>query len=831
MASLTFVLAGAIPGMPQGMLTIKPAKPIVCYQNFENRHDHVGVSDRLEYLRRQAIGRTKTATIEVEYVNFPSDNLAKTAFQFAVDIWETELISTVPIRVQAEWRPLSSGVLGQAIWGSAYANFGGEQHRNTFYPVALAEKIAGHEINGPDEPDILASFNSNASWYFGTDGNTPAGKMDMVTIVLHEIAHGLGFTDTYDVKGGEGSVGLGNGSASIPFVFDLFVENVSDKNLFQDFLSPSQALAAELQSANIFFNSLLTTAALDGARPKLYAPSTFDNGSSISHLDETTFNAAQDANRLMTPQISFAESIHDPGSVLLAALADMGWVYTRIDHEPLKDSERLDGQPYVVTATIRSDNGYDQASVTLHYTNNGVDYTTVDMVPTGASDEFAYPLPGTTVEMAYAYYISVNDIEERTFTSPGKVYEIGASPKQDAHYFKVGPDTDKPEIAHDPVRFLNDQNPLILTAKVTDNQGVREVLVEYKVNDGNLLTAVMEPRTSADEYTVTIALVDISPDDEIRYRLIARDLAAVENVAVDPEDDFFVVDVTGIMPVQESYANNFNEPVTDFFGDSFNILTPQGFRNGAIHSNHPYGNGEGPNSESNYIYQLQIPIRIGKTNPVIQFDEIVLVEPGEGNSVFGSPGFYDYVVVEGSVDGGTTWTPFAPGYDARADNAWLMRYNSDMSGDNSQASGDSTLFRFRQINMLDNKSFSEGDEVLIRFRLFADQLAHGWGWAIDNLQIQPSITGIEEPSSDRLQVYPVPARETLFVDMLNPKSEAISIEISDAVGRVIFKQPVGGAPGPIHLAIDLQAFREGIYILRASSRDEVSVRKFLRIRE
>src|SRR5690606_35019825 len=219
---------------------------------------------------------------------------------------------------------------GQAIWASAHANFGGEQHMNVFYPVALAEKIAGREINDPSEPDVLASFNSNASWYFGTDGKTPAGKMDLVTIVLHEIAHGLGFTDSYTVRGSQGSVGLANGNASVPFVFDLFVENLSNKNLVRNFLSPSPALANELQSSNICCSRSLATTALNGARPKLYVPSRFDIGSSISHLDESTFNNPRDANRLMTPQVSAAESIHDLGTVLIATLADMGWMQSAI---------------------------------------------------------------------------------------------------------------------------------------------------------------------------------------------------------------------------------------------------------------------------------------------------------------------------------------------------------------------------------------------------------------------------------------------------------------------------------------------------------------------
>ncbi len=828
-AGLVFSLCRVLPARSQDMMTIRPQKPIICYQSFEDNFDHIGVSDRFLKMRQGATGRVKTASIEVQYLNFPAE--AKIAFQFAVEIWESELRSTIPIRIRADWRPLKAGVLGQALWGSAHANFGGEQYSNTFYPVALAEKIAGHEINPSNEPDIVATFNSSASWYFGTDGNTPSGKMDMVTIVLHEIAHGLGYTDTYDVQGTQGSVGLPSGGKNVPFIFDVFVENSAKKNLSRDFQSPSSALATELQGSSLFFASPLSIQALSGIRPELYAPTTFDNGSSISHLDEGTFSAPQDANRLMTPHIAFAESIHDPGTVLLASLADMGWVYTNIDHEPLKDTERKNGQPYLVKVRVHSDDGYKDGTVKLHYTNNGTNFTTSAMTPTGVTGEYEFPLPGTTVDLSYGYFISVTDISGREFTSPGKIQEVGKPEEQGVHFFHVGPDQDPPEIAHEPIPFTPETNDeLALSAEVTDNLGVGEVVVEYKVSDGPLKTVVMQKKGTTDEFTVVLDVPGLTFEDEIRYRIIARDLSAAQNVAMSPSDDFYVVDITGMMEVQDAYSNDFNHLSNDFFGTSFSIITPAGFRNGAIHSNHPYENGTGPNDESNYTYQLQIPIRIDDAEPVIKFDEIVLVEPGEEGSEFGDVDFYDYTVVEGSADGGLTWKPFGPGYDSRANSVWLTRYNSNLSGDNSQANGDSTLFRQRVIDMLENGDFSNGDVVLIRFRLFADQFAHGWGWAIDNLSIQTPVTGIERPADRDLRVYPVPARTQLFIELSNIATGPVSIYITDALGRTVYAEMTDETTATaFSKTIDLADFRNGLYVLRATAGKATYTRKFLKI--
>jgi hypothetical protein len=55
----------------------------------------------------------------------------------------------------------------------------------------------------------------------------------------------------------------------------------------------------------------------------LYAPASWSSGSSIAHLDETTFNGT--ANALMTPFLNSAETYHNPGAVTRGIMKDMGW--------------------------------------------------------------------------------------------------------------------------------------------------------------------------------------------------------------------------------------------------------------------------------------------------------------------------------------------------------------------------------------------------------------------------------------------------------------------------------------------------------------------------
>ncbi len=797
---------------------LKGLNPIICYGKIAAADYHVDVPSEFRQSLRNGSGRVKTVNIEVEYINFPADNLAKNAFQFAVDIWETQLTSTVPIRIRAQWGALNSGVLGQASWGAAYANFDGAQHQNVYYPVALAEKLSGTNMNGTD-PDIVATFNSNGNWYLGTDGKPTAGKTDLVTVVLHEICHGLGFVDTYDSENGQGSVGLDN----VPFVYDLFVVNSGKQSLFSGFASPSTALNGQLTSNNLFYNSPL--ASPSGTLPKIYAPATFDAGSSVAHLDESSFSTPGDANNLMTPQIAAQEAIHQPGAIALAILNDMGWLSTRINHTAVKDSERKDGQPYPVKATIISDNGFKPATVLLNYrTAANANYTAVQMTPTGVANEYSASLPGTIVNTQYAYYITVEDNLSRIFRNPGLVHTQNQAAVQNFNVVTIAPDTEGPEITHTPVDFILETDTQIkIDATVTDNITLGSINLEYRYSSISTTGNVPMTRVgSTDNYTAVIPVPSsLNVGDLIRYRLVARDASASANQSAAPSSDYYTVLVTGDVAARSSYTNNFNSESFDFIGNSFSIRTPANFTNGAIHSDHPYKNGSGPNDESNYTYQLQVPIIVSASNHFIRFDEIVLVEPGENGSEFGDNDFFDYVVVEGSKDDGATWIPFEDGYDSRANSAWLSRYNSNIQGDNSAATGIPSLYQERLIDIVSSGAFKAGDEIKIRFRLFADQAAHGWGWAIDNLAVQGEITGIDNTPGELVEVYPNPVRSHLIVRM--PKAYS-SVEIFDASGRKIFS----GTQSESQLEIDVSDLKPGLYFLRAGDGVTLQTRKFVK---
>lgn len=114
------------------------------------------------------------------------------AFQHAADIWGARLDSNVPIRIRAQFTPLGAGILGSAGPVSVVRDYPNAPLAGTWYHVALANKLAGVDLL-PANDDINANFSTNFNFYLGLDNNHGA-QPDLVAVLLHEFAHGLGFS-------------------------------------------------------------------------------------------------------------------------------------------------------------------------------------------------------------------------------------------------------------------------------------------------------------------------------------------------------------------------------------------------------------------------------------------------------------------------------------------------------------------------------------------------------------------------------------------------------------------------------------------------------------
>jgi hypothetical protein len=741
-----------VAAQAQPSSTIKPmvstdVEPIICYFTPENMYTAVPLRASLEKLSAARTGAITAANFEVTYIDFSPEEEA--AFQFAVDIWAGLLSSDVTIRIQVAMSSnMGQGTLASTGWGGLNANFDNAQRINTWYVVALAEKIAGRDLNDVAFPDIAMQFNAGNNWYLGTDLNTPSDRFDLVTVALHEIGHGLGiFSHTLE-DNGIGS--YGNNVNDIPLIYTQLLENGGGQNLVETFDNNTAALGDELVGDDLFFGSFTF---LGGTLPRIHAPSNFSSGSSIAHLDESTYPAG-DPNSLMSPQIGLSEAIHDPG-LALDMLFDMGWIAMDIAHERLKDTEDL-LNPIVVKAVVAGDNAVATDGVNLHYTfTNFADEVVVGMTATGNPDEYSadIPLPGS--DTFVSYFIEVDDDNGRNYLNPGEAPDF-------FHQFVVAPDTIAPVIIHEPLSFVFTFDLTAnIVATVLDNIGVGPLSLTYDINGGTT-TTIDVPLVSQSndgifigEYALAwdLSSLNVTKGDVINYKLTVSDVSAGANPAVHPGFGLNQIQIDALNAAVNFYTNDFSSVTDDFIGPGFTIGTESGFSNNAIFSDHPYRSDRGIDPDDTVVlqYLLKTPIILSGADPSLRFDEVVLVEPGEPGTEFGDDQFWDYVVVEGSSDLGVTWTPLADGYDSRAYSEWLDQWDSDIvvtdGIPDSEAPGNEGLFKPRVIDMLASGNFSAGDEILIRFKLFADQLAVGWGWAIDNVKIQiddvaPEITHI-----------------------------------------------------------------------------------------
>ncbi len=262
----------------------------------------------------------RSTTFEVSYTGFPYQ--AEIAFQYAIDIWSSLISSPVPVHINATWEPLDSETLGYAGATLILKDFPGAPVPDTYYPISLAEKLNGSELNSEDAAEINVSINSTINWYLDIDGNTPDGNYDFVSVSLHEICHGLGFLGSMNVIDGYGSWGI-SGSSIIydQFVVDDEIVHLTNPSYYPN---PSYELGNALTTDNIYWAGEYGLIGNEYSLIKLYAPLTWDLGSSFLHLDEDTYFPGN-PNSLMTPNLQGAEAIHDPGILTLGILNDIGW--------------------------------------------------------------------------------------------------------------------------------------------------------------------------------------------------------------------------------------------------------------------------------------------------------------------------------------------------------------------------------------------------------------------------------------------------------------------------------------------------------------------------
>jgi hypothetical protein len=818
---LIFILIFFFPVIPAYSQKLVPNTTIsgVCYAG--NKITRIYIPPPDEFFRKS--GSKGGGSITVYYSGFT--NTAKTAVEYAKSILEKLLPEGTKITMIASWEKINTaGVLGNTvITGYAAGAWIDALNPRAYYPVALAEKIAGVSLNTEAEGDLVLRINSSMNWYLGTDGNIPPNsqKYDLVTVVLHEICHGLGF---FDSMNGDGTVGY-YGSASIPMVYDTFIEDAAGKKLTDTLQYPnySTQLKAQLTGGQLWFNGPVLKKYTSGSKVKVYAPPVWDNGSSISHLDEESI-LKKDA--LMTPFINYEEVIHNPGKLTMSILGDLGWINTRIVHNPSGDTENNLSQ-IILSAVIKSDTSYNRSNVGVVYSfDNFLTSDTAYMISPLDNNNFNASINIPSYNSELLYYFFAEDYFKRIYRSPSLSDQI-------RYRMYIGTDTVKPVINHNQIAsLLESVDTIPFNAIVRDNLGVDSVFMEYKVNNGTSAFAGLIKGTSDNfKFLLNANQLNLNGGDSIRYRIFARDKASVPNLTVIPKTGYFSFGIEDISSVVDSYETDFSNAAPDFFNIGFSIEKPANFSVYGLHSKHPYESPEDNSKFIEYTSMLRHPFKFKESGLLINYSEVVLVEPGEPGSVFGSSGFYDYVILDGSVNSGKSWFNLIDGYDSRLSTAWEQDYNGSIMGQNSRIPGTEAMLRKHTVFVKPSAKISVGDTLLLRFRLYSDPFANGWGWAIEDLKINPLVDAVEKLSEfNDVRLYPNPGNGVIKTGIDNGiagLSKPLRYRVLNSSGTCLNDNYLNpGSEG----VINIQGYPIGIYFILLDFDDGIKTFKYILIK-
>lgn len=196
--------------------------------------------------------------------------------------------------------------------------------------VARTKLQTGADLNG-NGVDGSVNINFGNPWQL--DANVPASsaQYDFYSTMFHEFTHVLGFTSSI---GQSGDPAFGTKSAGSWGSFDSFI---TDKNGAR-IIDPANfslnqtawdagSIGGASPAGGLFFDGANAVAANGGNSVGLYTPTTWDEGSSVSHLDDDNPTFAES---MMLAASDTGPYARDYSAVEVGMLTDLGYSVTAV---------------------------------------------------------------------------------------------------------------------------------------------------------------------------------------------------------------------------------------------------------------------------------------------------------------------------------------------------------------------------------------------------------------------------------------------------------------------------------------------------------------------
>jgi len=270
--------------------------------------------------------------------SFNINGTAPTGFAEALTIagerWSKYLY--IPVQIKVNVVPINVPFLpfSAIALSNGRANYNNAPVPNTLYPTALANQIAGTELN-PGEYDMDIYVNTATNYFYGST-NVPAFQTDFISTAMHEIGHGLGFySAAYVDNNGLGSFGNvpptvlspvtttfpWRGQDSMPTIYDRYIVRNSNNLLLNTAAANSTALADSIKTGPFYFSGPVFANFTHSNTPIRLAGGNgfFAFGEDLLHIHNTY------ANTIMSYYWGVGDTVRTPAPWEIGILREIGW--------------------------------------------------------------------------------------------------------------------------------------------------------------------------------------------------------------------------------------------------------------------------------------------------------------------------------------------------------------------------------------------------------------------------------------------------------------------------------------------------------------------------
>ncbi|BBY26505.1 hypothetical protein GCM10023114_22500 [Mycolicibacterium sediminis] len=236
---------------------------------------------------------------------------ARNALQEAANDVAAYLLVKAPVVIDYEVTGLSDAA--EETLASAGSDLVGDEP-GFWRTVVQHEIISGVDSNGM-AADGEIEWNWSYPWALGDD--VDAGSYDFTSTAMHELLHSLGFLSYVDAPG--------SNTDRAWTLFDRYVMTAGGTRPMGDDFRWNGNFDPRLTGTGggFFFGGAHAVAAYGGLLVPLYTPNPWEDGSSMSHLDDSTFTGSN--QQLMNARTGTGLGVRVLSPIEIGILRDLGY--------------------------------------------------------------------------------------------------------------------------------------------------------------------------------------------------------------------------------------------------------------------------------------------------------------------------------------------------------------------------------------------------------------------------------------------------------------------------------------------------------------------------